>query len=121
MATPIFRLVCFPGVLAAAPAGWAAEMLQDGEVALLVDDGGLPAISAVAHSLDLLTVRVVRSEETVERAEQTVIDHAASLPLVWVAGTFSETARSWARERGPMTLLVDVDVDGALAEEVCQA
>ena len=51
MATPIFRLVCVPGALDGAPSGWAAEMLRDGEVALLVDDGGLEAINAVAHAL----------------------------------------------------------------------
>jgi hypothetical protein len=110
MATPIFRLVCVAGALDGAPKGWAAEMLRDGEVALLVDDdGGLEAISAVAHALDLVAVRVVRREETADRQEQTVIAHAGSLPLVWLARSFSDDARTWARERGPMTLLVEVD------------
>lgn len=108
MATPNFRLVCVAGALQAAPKGWAAEMLRDGEVALLVDDGGLAAIDAVAHALDLLAVRVVRREETAARQEQTVIAHAGSLPLVWLGPIFSDEARTWARDRRPMTLLVEV-------------
>jgi hypothetical protein len=109
MATPIFRLVCVAGALDGAPKGWAAEMLRDGEVALLVDDdGGLEAINAIAHALDLLAVRVVRREQTAARQEQTVIAHAASLPLVWLGDAFSDDARTWARKRGPMTLLVEV-------------
>ena len=109
MATPISRLVCVAGALDGAPKGWAAEMLRDGEVALLADDdGGLEAINALAHALDLLAVRVIRREETPARQEQTVIAHAASLPLVWVDDAFSDDARTWARERRPMTLLVEV-------------
>jgi hypothetical protein len=109
MATPIFRLVCVPGALDGAPIGWAAEMLRDGEVALMVDDGGLEAINAVAHALELTAVRVLRREPTTELQEETVIAHAASLPLIWVGSAFGEAARRWARERGPMTLLVEVD------------
>lgn len=109
MATPIFRLVCVPGALDGAPIGWAAEMLRDGEVALMVDDGGLEAINAVAHALEVTAVRVLRREPTAELQEGTVIAHAASLPLIWVGSAFSEPARRWARERGPMTLLVEVD------------
>jgi hypothetical protein len=109
VATPIFRLVCVPGALDGAPRGWAAEMLRDGEVALLVDEGGLDAVNAVAHALDVLAVRVLRREETPGRQEETVIAHAAALPLVWVGSAFTDAARSWARERGPMTLLVEVD------------
>jgi hypothetical protein len=90
-------------------------MLRDGEVALLVDDGGIEAINAVAQSLDLLAVRVLRHETTAERQEQTVIAHAASLPLIWVGTAFGVSAQAWARERGPMTLLVAVD--GALTDE----
>jgi hypothetical protein len=115
VATPIFRLVCVPGALDGAPRGWAAEMLRDGEVALLVDDGGMAAISAVAHALDLLAVRVLRGEASAEEQEQTVIAHAASLPLVWIGGGFSDAARTWARQRGPMTLLVEV-ADGPVPE-----
>jgi hypothetical protein len=112
--TPIFRLVCGPAALDGAPRGWAAEMLRDGEVALLVDRGAMAAIDAVAHSLDVLAVRVLRGEATVERQEETVMAHAAALPLVWVGDGFSDAARDWARARGPMTLLVEVD--GALSE-----
>lgn len=95
--------------------GWAAEMLHDGEPALLLGDGGMTAIDAFAQSLDLLAVRVVRRESTPERQEQTVIAHAGSLPLVWVGSAFSDAARTWAAQRGQMTLLVEVD--GALSEE----
>lgn len=115
MATPNFRLVCVAGTLRTAPKGWAAEMLRDGEVALLVDDGGLEAIDAVAHALDLLTVRVVRHEDAADRQEQTVIAHAGSLPLIWLGAAFTDDARRWARDRRPMTLLVDVD--GAVPDD----
>jgi hypothetical protein len=90
-------------------------MLHDGEVALLVDDGGMAAISAVAHALDLLAVRVLRREESAAEQERTVIAHAASLPLVWIGGEFSDAARTWARERRPMTLLVEV-ADGPVPD-----
>ncbi|MDQ6806886.1 MAG: hypothetical protein M3065_18440, partial [Actinomycetota bacterium] len=109
---PIFRMVCTPAALTAAPQDWAAETLRDGELALLVDGGGLEAINAAAHALDLVTVSVVRSEETPAEQAQTVIAYAASLPLVWVAAGLTDAARTWARERRPMTLLVEVD--GAL-------
>jgi hypothetical protein len=33
--------------------------------------------------------------------------HAAAKPLVWVAPAFGERAQRWARDRGPMTLLVE--------------
>lgn len=112
MPDPNFRLVCVPAALDGAPQGWADDMLRDGEVALLVDAGGLDAINAVAHELDLVSVRVLRTEETTEQQEQTVIAHAASLPLIWVGPAFSDAARTWARARGPMTLLVEVE--GAL-------
>ncbi|MGI8803537.1 MAG: hypothetical protein ACR2KV_15465 [Solirubrobacteraceae bacterium] len=115
MATPIFRFVCVPGALDGAPAGWAAGMLRDGDVSLLVDDGGMAAITAVAHSLDLLAVRVVRGEATPAAHEQTVMAHAASLPLVWLSSSFGDEARGWARRRGPMTLLVEVD--GAVSDD----
>jgi len=106
---PNFRLVCVPAALDGAPQGWADDMLRDGEVALLVDDGGLDAINALAHELDLVSVRLLRTEATAAEQEQTVIAHAASLPLIWLAPAFSDSARTWARARGPMTLLVDVD------------
>jgi hypothetical protein len=112
---PVFRMVCSPATLAGAPQGWAAETLRDGEVALLVDDGGLEAINAAAHALDLVTVSIVRCEESETLQRQTVIAFAGSLPLVWVGAEFSDSVRAWARERRPMTLLVEVP--GALPDE----
>jgi hypothetical protein len=112
---PIFRMVCSPATLAGAPQGWAAETLRDGEVALLVDDGGLAAINAAAHALDLVTVSIVRSEASATLQRQTVIAFAGSLPLVWVAAEFDGAVRAWARERRPMTLLVEAG--GALPDE----
>jgi hypothetical protein len=58
---------------------------------------------------------VIRTEETPQRQEQTVIAHAGSLPLVWVGTDFSDAARTWAHDRGPMTLLVEVE--GPLPED----
>jgi hypothetical protein len=107
MAGPLFRLVCTPGTLDGAPEGWVSSMLQEGELALLVDGGGLEAISAVAHRLDLVTVPLLRAEEGAEEQERTVMRYAAAKPLVWVAGSFGEPALRWAHERGPMTLLVE--------------
>jgi hypothetical protein len=104
---PIFRIVCTPGALAGAPAGWAAETLREGELALLVDDGGLEAINAAAHALDLATVSIVRQERTTAEQAQTVIAFADSFPLVWVGAGLGEAERTWARERRPMTLLVE--------------
>src|SRR4051812_21456618 len=107
MADPLFRLACSAGVLEAAPEGWVNTMLQEGELALLVDDGGLDAITDLAHALDLVTVPVLRSEEEPSRQDSTVMAYAASKPLVWIAGGFGEAATRWAHERGPMTLLVE--------------
>ena len=107
VADPLFRLACAPGVLAAAPDGWVAAMLEEGEVALLVDDGGLDAITALAHELDLITVPVLRAERTREQQEATVMAYAASKPLIWIAASFGAAATEWARKRGPMTLLVE--------------
>ncbi len=90
-------------------------MLSDGHMALLADDSGAAGISSVAHELDVLTVSVVRSETTAAEQEQTVIAHAATLALVWVGATFSDSARAWARDRGPMTLLVEAE--GSLPED----
>ena len=106
MADPLFRLAGAPGVLAAAPDGWVATMLEEGEVALLADDGGLDAITALAHDLDLITVPVLRAERTTEQQEATVMAYAAAKPLVWIASSFGEAAVDWAHKRGPMTLLV---------------
>ncbi|MFL5860136.1 MAG: hypothetical protein ACJ780_05065 [Solirubrobacteraceae bacterium] len=109
MAAPSFRFVCVPSALAGAPAGWAREMLHDGEIALLAGDGGLGAVNEVAHDLRLASVALVRGEASPERQEETVITYAQSLPLVWVSAGFSDAALTWARDRGPMTLLVTAD------------
>lgn len=109
MSGPLFRLVCSPGTLDGAPAGWVRSMLQEGELALLVDGGGLEAISAVAHRLDLVTVPLLRAEDGAEEQDRTVMRYAAAKPLVWVAAAFGEPAVRWAHERGPMTLLVETD------------
>jgi hypothetical protein len=106
MADPSFRFVCDPDTLAGAPSGWAREMLHDGEIALLAGNGGLEAINAVAHDLDLASVPVMRGEDSAARQEQTVMAYAGHLPLVWVGTGFGDAAVAWARDRGPMTLLV---------------
>lgn len=115
MPDPIFRFVCVPAALEGAQDGWAAEMLIEGELALLADGDGLAAINAVAHALKAVTVSLVRAEQDDAAQERTVIAFAGSLPLVWVGKSFSESARKWAHDRGPMTLLVEVD--GGLPEE----
>lgn len=115
MSGTLFRLVCTPATLDGAPDGWVGAMLEDGELALLVDAGGLAAISAVAHALGLVTVTLVRVEEGVAAQEATVVRYAAAKPLVWVAPAFGDASRRWARDRGPMTLLVESG--GALSEE----
>ena len=109
MSDPLFRLACAPAVLDSAPAGWVETMLEEGEIAVLADAGGLEAITALAHDLDLVTVPVLRAEETPAQQEETVIAYADAKPLVWIAPTFSEDARRWAHRRGPMTLLVEAD------------
>ena len=115
MADPLFRLVCNATVLGDAPEGWVSTMLQQGDLALLVDDGGLDAVTALAHTLDLVTIPLLRLEETAPRQESTVMSYAGSKPLVWVAASFGEGARKWALQRGPMTLLVQTD--GALSDD----
>jgi hypothetical protein len=113
--TPSFLMVCRSAAIAGAPTGWASATLRDGEVALLVDEGGLEAVNAAARALGQLAVSVVRREADPEAQEQTVIEFAGSLPLIWVTEEFSESARSWAHDRGPMTLLISAD--GVLSEE----
>jgi hypothetical protein len=115
VASPNFRFVAPPVALEGITPGWAIEMLRDGEIALLVDDGGLAAIDAVAHALDLATVQVVRTETEVGAQERTVIGYATRLPTIWCASSFTDGTREWARKRGPMTLLVEID--GPLPEE----
>jgi hypothetical protein len=84
-------------------------MLREGEIALLPADGGLAAVDDVARALDAVTVAVVRGEPDAERQEQTVIEYAGPLPLVWVGASFSDAATQWAHDRGPMTLLVQTE------------
>jgi hypothetical protein len=115
MPEPSFRFVCVPDALGRAPSGWAREMLRDGEIALLPGDGGLGAINDVAHDLGLASVPVVRGEASPQRQEQTVKAYAENLPLVWVSAGFGDGATAWARDRGPMTLLVAAD--GPLSED----
>jgi hypothetical protein len=80
-------------------------MLREGEVALLGDEG-LAAVNAVAHDLELVTIALLRAEQTPDAEDATVIAYAGSLPLVWVSAEFSPRATRWAQDRGPMTLLV---------------
>lgn len=115
MPDTLFRLACTPSVLAAAPDDWVATLLEEGEVALLADGGGLGAITAVGHALDLVTIPLLRAEETPAEQEATVIAYAEAKPLVWVAASFSADATRWAQQRGPMTLLIESA--GALAED----
>jgi hypothetical protein len=107
MADALFRLACSPRNLDGAPDGWVESTLEDGELALLVDDGGLDAISALTHALDVVTARLLRPEETAEAQERTVMRYAGSMALVWIAPAFSDAARKWAHDRGPMSLLVE--------------
>jgi hypothetical protein len=111
---PGFHFVCVPSALVGLPAEWVTEMLGDGKIALLVDDGGFAAINEVAHTLGLISVPLLRREETVDRQGETVMAHAGRLPLVWVGADFSETVTAWASARPPMTLLVEAT--GPLAE-----
>jgi hypothetical protein len=106
MSEPSFRFVCVPGALSGAPGTWARDMLREGEIALLAGDGGLGAVNQVAQALGLVSVPLVRGEASAGEQEDTVIAYADGLPLVWIAASFSDAATAWARERGPMTLLV---------------
>jgi hypothetical protein len=96
----MFRFVCVPSSLEGAPAGWAHEMLREGEIALLGDEG-LDAVNQLAHELDQTSILLVRTETSTERQDETVIAFAGSLPLVWVAGGFNDGVAGWARDRGP--------------------
>jgi hypothetical protein len=115
MSNPGFRFVCSPSALAGSPPGWAGDMLREGEVALLADAGGVDAISAIAHALDVLSTAVLRSESAPAAQQETVMTYAGALPLVWVAAEFDVTVTRWAQARGPMTLLVESA--GALSDE----
>ena len=115
MAEAIYRFVCVPGALADTARTWSREMLEQGELALLPDAGGLPSVDEVAHALGLTSVSVLRGEDSPERQQETVIAYADSMPLVWIDGGFSDRVTRWARDRGPMTLLVQCA--GALSDE----
>lgn len=106
---PNFRMVCTPAALAGAPSGWASETLRDGELALLVDAGGLEAINTAAHALGQVTISIVRQEASAAAEAGTVMAFADSSPFVWVGPAFTDADRAWAHERRPMTLLVEVD------------
>jgi hypothetical protein len=106
---PVFRLVAPATALEAAPAGWAKELLRQGEMALALDAASLDAIDAVARALEQPAVAVLRRESTSLAAEASVREFAAGLALVWIATTFGDDARAWARDRAPMTLLVEHD------------
>jgi hypothetical protein len=112
MADPIFRLACVPAAL---EGDWAADLLAEGELALVAGAGGLDELTAVAHALDLVSIPLLRTEATPAEQERTVQAYAGSFPLVWIAAGFSDDARRWAQERGPMTLLVAAN--GPLAED----
>lgn len=115
MSDPVFRLVAPPSALDGAPAGWATELLDQGELALAPDGGGLDAVDAVARALGRPAVSVLRREPTDAAAEASVREFAAGLALVWIAPSFGDDARAWARDRAPMTLLVEQD--GELPED----
>jgi hypothetical protein len=97
-------LVCVPSALAGTPSGWARDILEEGEVALLSSDG-LDAINEVAYELDQAAIALVRTETSRESQDATVMAYAGGLPLVWVAPDFTDAVRGWARDRGAMTLL----------------
>jgi hypothetical protein len=84
-------------------------LLEEGELALLADTGGVEALTAAARNLDLVAVLLVRAEADAAAQEQTVMAYADKRPLVWIAGDFGAAARTWARDRGPMTLLVEAE------------
>jgi hypothetical protein len=112
---PVFRLVAPASALEAAPAGWAGELLRQGELALALHAGELDAIDAVARALGQPAVAVLRREATSKAAEASVRESAADLALIWIAPSFGDDAVAWARDRAPMTLLVEHD--GPLPEE----
>jgi hypothetical protein len=106
MADPRFLFISAPSAISGTPAGWARDMLEEGRVALLGAEG-IEAVNSVAHYLDQTAIALVRIEPTDELQDETVIAHAGSLPLIWVAEDFRDRVRNWARDRGPMTLLTE--------------
>lgn len=115
MDAPLFRMACPPATLIEAPPDWPAQLLREGNVALLADGGGLDTMNEVAFALGIFTIRVLRREADQATQEATVMGFADALPLLWVAPSFGADARGWAVRRGPMTLLMEAD--GPLADE----
>lgn len=115
----VYRLVATSTAVARTPDGWVAETLRDGAVTLVIDHGGLDAIDAAARALGHVAVSVLRRESGAEAQEEAVIAFAGAMPLVWVSAQFSERTRTWARERGPMTLLVPAS-DALPADELAR-
>lgn len=109
MPDPVFRLVAPASALEGAPADWTVELLGQGELALAVDERGLDGVDAVARTLGRPAVSVLRREPTPAEAEASVREFAGGLALVWIAASFGDSARAWARDRAPMTLLVEHD------------
>ena len=93
MSDALFRMVCVPAALD----GWSLDMLRDGEVALLVDGGGLDAVNAVAHRLDAPTVRVVRSEDSYKAILRSTLEQTASR---WESAQAPSAPRGWWRVLG---------------------
>jgi hypothetical protein len=81
-------------------------MLREGEVSMLAAEG-LESVNSVAHDLGQVAIPLIRTETSSERQDQTVIAFAEALPLIWIAAGFSDEVTDWARNRGPMTLLVE--------------
>jgi hypothetical protein len=106
MSAPAFRFVSAPSALIGGPAGWASQMLREGEVALLAGPN-MTEVYEVAQDLEAPAIQVIRGERDSGAQDATVIAYSDNLPLVWVAPSFTETAQGWAKERGPMTLLVE--------------
>jgi hypothetical protein len=106
MADPVFRLVAVASALLDAPPDWARELMAGGELALLPGAAGLDAVSELAHRLDVTSIPVLRAETSPSAQADTVMAWAGSMPLLWIDASFSERVRAWARDRGPMTLLV---------------
>ncbi len=100
---PRFHFVCAASALVGVPAKWVTEMLGEGEIAVLADEGDFDAVNEVAHTLGLISVPLIRREETMERQRERAMAYADRLPLASVAEDLGETVTAWARGRGPMT------------------
>lgn len=107
MSSPLFRLVGSPRALGSVESDWMESVIQDGEVALALDDRGFDAASEFGHRFGFAALRVLREETSAEEREATVRQYAGDLALIWIAEGFSDEARTWAKARPPMTLLVE--------------